>query len=80
LSFLISTPQYRVEYDLEPLPDLSLDEVKSRAAAEVRANADVYTHCDDSGAQLRSLLSGVEKAKTLAEVSRVLGPDTFEGS
>jgi hypothetical protein len=45
----------------------------------VKAHAVDYTHCDDSGAQFRMLLSKVEKAKTLAGISRALGPDTFEG-
>lgn len=73
LSALLSTRQYRIEQELEPLEPLSLDEVKARVLESIEATAWDYGGEDE----LKPLLAKVRSAKSIAAIHKPLGLDSF---
>jgi hypothetical protein len=78
ISHLISTPQSRIEHDLDPMAPVSLDEVKARVCESMELHPGFYR---DSGAleeeELQRELTSVRSAKSISEIQDILGPDSF---
>jgi hypothetical protein len=74
----LAAPQSRIEHELEPMPALSLDEVRRRASAAMEAYSDDYYEGDEREAEFEPLLAKVKAAGSVAEIYEVLQPDTFE--
>jgi hypothetical protein len=77
ISFLLSTPQSRVEQELEELEPVSLAEVRDRACASLEAFPDDYCADDERETVLEPLLSEVRSAKSVARIYELLGLDSF---
>lgn len=71
-------PQSRIEQELEELPRTSLTEVQQRARASVETFRADYTGFDGDGAEYRSLLERISQTRSIAELNKLLQPDTFE--
>ncbi len=81
LSLLLSFgyAQSRIEQELEPLPPVTLEEAKARACAAVEAFSSDYCQDDERDTVLAPLLEQVKASATIADIYRILQPDTFEG-
>ena len=71
-------PQSRIEQYVEPLPDLSLEEVRERSRESLETFKSDYTGFDDDEAEFGLLLTKVGQAQSIAELYELLQPDTFE--
>ena len=78
ISRLLSTPQSRVELELDALEPLSLEEVKARACAALEAFPEDYGQYDESDNVLAPLLAQVRRAKDIASLPDLMGPDSFK--
>jgi hypothetical protein len=78
LLLIFGQPQSRIEQDIEPLPPLSIDEVRRRAYAAMEAHAINYLEGEDPEIEFKPLLAKVGKARSVAEIYDLLQPDTFE--
>ncbi|MFC3079581.1 hypothetical protein ACFODL_15890 [Phenylobacterium terrae] len=79
VSAVLSTPQSRIEQELEPLPPLSLDEIKARAIAAVELTSEYYCAEDEREEILVPLLDQVRVASNVAQIHELLGLDSFMG-
>ena len=77
LSCVLSTPQSRIEHELDELPPLSLPQIRERACASVEATASDYCADDERQEVLEPLLAKVRSAKSVAKVHELLGLDSF---
>lgn len=77
LSFLLSTPQSRIEHELDELAPLSLPEIRERACASVEATSSDYCADDEREEILEPLLAKVRSASSVAEIHELLGLDSF---
>jgi hypothetical protein len=77
LKSLVSTPQYRIQHDLEPMATLSLEEIKRRAAACVEACPLHWSEEADFDTVLVDYLDKVRACGSVAEIFEVLGLDWF---
>lgn len=77
-SSLLSTPQYRIEQELEPLAPVSLKELKARACASLEATSEYYCAEDEREEILDPLMAQVRAATSTAAIYELLGLDTFE--
>lgn len=73
LSALLSTRQYRIEQELEPLEPLSLAEVKARVLDSMETFAWDY----GGEEELASRLAEVRSAKSIASIHDLIGLDSF---
>ncbi|MCR5877472.1 hypothetical protein [Phenylobacterium sp. J367] len=71
-------PQARVEHELEPLPALSLEDLRRRTRDSLEKFRVDYTGFGGDEAEFESLLARVGKARSVAEVYELIQPDTFE--
>lgn len=77
ISRLLSTPQSRVELELEMLEPLSLAEVQARVCAALEAFPEDYGQYDESDNVLAPLLAQVRATKDIASLPTLLGLDSF---
>ncbi|WP_293494857.1 hypothetical protein [Phenylobacterium sp.] len=77
ISRLLSTPQSRVELELETLEPLSLSEVQARTCASLEAFPEDYGQYDESDNVLAPLLAQVRATKDIASLPALLGLDSF---
>lgn len=74
-SWLIAAPlnwqRYRVDYELEPLPAMTLAEVKDRVCAEVQVFGDLDDYTDEYQAETAARISRIRRAKTIAQVAKL---------
>jgi hypothetical protein len=77
VSHLISTPQSRIEQELEPSEPLSLSEAKDRVCASLRAYPDYYGAEDENDPALEELIAEVRSANSFGEIPDLLGLDSF---
>jgi hypothetical protein len=78
LSALVTTPQFRIEQELEALEPLSLAEVQARACASLEAFPEDYAAEDEREEVLVPLLAKVRSARTIAAIHDLLGLDSFK--
>lgn len=71
-------PQSRIEHQLEPLAEVTMEEVQRRAVASLDADAEDYTYSDEDKAEFAKLRRDVGRAETIAKVYDLIQPDTFE--
>lgn len=74
---LLSTPQFRIEHELEPLEAVSLKEVQERACASLEAFPDDYCLDDERDTVLAPLMAKVRMTKSIGEIHDLLGLDSF---
>lgn len=77
VSFILSTPQSRVEHELDELQSVSLAEAQDRACASVEATSSDYCADDEREEILEPLLAQVRSAKSIARIYELLGLDSF---
>jgi hypothetical protein len=78
ISHLLSTPQSRIEHDLDAMAALTLGEVKARVCASLEAFPQDYCHADErEDAIFAELLESVRAAKDIATIHELLGLDSF---
>lgn len=78
ISHLISTPQSRIEHELDPMSPVSLDEVKARVCESMELHPGYYPDADaPEEEEARRELASVRSAKSIAEIQDILGPDSF---
>lgn len=77
ISFILSTPQSRVEHELDELESVSLAEVQDRACASLEAFPDDYCADDQREEILEPLLAQVRSAESIARIYELLGLDSF---
>jgi len=78
LLLIFGPPQSRIEQDLEPMPPLSVDEVRRRAHTAMETHSTSYLEGEDPEIEFKPLLAKVGKATSVAEIYDLLQPDTFE--
>lgn len=76
---LLSTPQYRIEHELEETTPLPFDEVRQRAVTSVETYWMDYCAEDEREEILLPLLAQVRATSSAAELFEVLGLDSFMG-
>ncbi|HET9159622.1 MAG TPA: hypothetical protein VFN88_03345 [Caulobacteraceae bacterium] len=77
ISHVISTPQSRIEHELEPMPPVTLDEVKARVCEAMEENPGYYGDSDTVDEELRNQMAEVRAAGGVAEIIELLGLDSF---
>lgn len=77
VSFFLSTPQSRIEHELDELGSVSLAEAQNRACVSLEAFPDDYCADDDRGEVLEPLLAQVRSAESIARIYDLLGLDSF---
>jgi hypothetical protein len=77
ISHLISTPQSRIEHELKPMSPLTLDEVKARVCEAMETNPGYYGDSDEVDQDLRDRMAEVRAASGIAEITELLGLDSF---
>jgi hypothetical protein len=77
ISHLISTPQSRIEHELEAMPPISIEETKKRVCASMRVFPGYYGDSDEVDADLEARIAEVRATKSNAEILDVLGLDSF---
>ncbi len=75
--WIFGPAQSRIEQELEPLPPISMDEVRERSAKAMESSQIDY-HGDDGQAEYRSMIKSIGKARSVAKLYDLLQPDTFE--
>lgn len=77
LSALLSTPQSRIEHELEQLQPVSLGQVQERACASLKAFPQDWGAEDEHDPVLEERLAEVRATRSIAEIHDVLGLDSF---
>ena len=77
VSHLISTPQSRVQQELEVLPPVTLEEVKARVCEAMETNPGYYGDSEVVDAELKQRIAEVLAAGGIAEIIDLLGLDSF---
>jgi hypothetical protein len=77
ISHLLSTPQSRIEHELDAMPALTLDDVKARVCVSLEAFPQDYCHADERDTVFAELLESVRAAKDIATIHELLGLDSF---
>lgn len=78
LSRVLSTPQTRIEHELEALPSVSLDEAKDRLILGLETFPTDYCNDDEIDTVLRPLIAEVRGMGRLSEALELLGLDSFK--
>lgn len=76
---LLSTPQSRIEQEIDELSPLTLEEIKARVIAAVELTSDNYCAEDERDEILVPLLEQVRTASDVAQIHELLGLDSFMG-
>jgi hypothetical protein len=63
--------RYRVEYDLEPLPAMTLADVQERVCAVEQAFGDLDDYTEEYAAETAARLAKIRKAKSIARVAKL---------
>jgi hypothetical protein len=79
LNSLVSVPQYRIAHDLEPLPPLSLEEIKERVDLCMRAHPLYWSEEAEFDTVLVEQLAKVQACQSVAEIFETMGLDWFQG-
>jgi len=74
---LLSTPQYRIEHDLEEATPLPFEEVRRRAVTYLEGHWEDYCAEDEREEVLVPLLARLHSSSSAAEVFELLGLDSF---
>ena len=77
LLWIFGPPQSRVEFDLEDMPPISLEEVQERACKAMETMKEDY-YGEDGQKEYADTLKNIRNAKSLANLYDLLNPDTFE--
>jgi hypothetical protein len=77
ISHLLSTPQSRIEHELDAMAALTLDDVKARVCGSLEAFPQDYCHEDERDTVFAALLESVRAAKDIAALHELLGLDSF---
>jgi hypothetical protein len=77
ISHLLSTPQSRIEHELEALEPVALAQIKDRAIASVEATADDYCADDQREEVLEPLIAQLRSATSVSQIFDLLGLDSF---
>jgi hypothetical protein len=77
VSTLISTPQSRIEHELEQLEKVSLSEAQARTCASMRAFPQDWGAEDADDPLLGERIAEVGNTHTIAAIHEVLGLDSF---
>jgi hypothetical protein len=77
LSALLSTPQSRIEQELDQLESLTLGEVQDRACASLNAFPQDWGAEGEDDPVLEQRLGEVRATRSIAEIHDVLGLDSF---
>jgi hypothetical protein len=76
-ALLSSTPQSRIEHDLEQLGSVTLGEAQARACASLKAFPQDWGADDEDDPTLERRLAEVRATRSIAELHDVLGLDSF---
>ena len=76
-ALLTSTPQSRIEHEVEQLAAITLSEAQARACAALRAFPQDYGAEDKDDPVLKQRLAEVTGTRTIAAIHEVLGLDSF---
>lgn len=71
-------PQSRIEHDLEPMGEISIDDVRRQVCAALEVHSEIYFEGGERETDFEPLLAAVRAAGTVAELYDLLQPDTFE--
>jgi hypothetical protein len=81
--WLIGAPlnwqRYRVDYELEPLPAVTLAEVQDRVCAEVQMFGDLDNPSEADQAHTAATVAKIRRAKTIAKVAELSEWKAFRG-
>jgi hypothetical protein len=77
LGALLSTPQHRIDYELEAMPAITMAEVKARASAGVEAFPLYWAEPSEVETELPAFIAKVEAADSVAELFDLIGLDWF---
>jgi hypothetical protein len=77
ISRVLSTPQTRIEHDLEVLSPVSLDEAKARLILGLETFPSDYCKDDEHETVLHPLMAKVQSIGRLSEALELLGLDSF---
>lgn len=77
LSSVLSTPQSRIEQELDELEPVSLAEIKERVCASLEAFSQDYCADDEREEGLEPLLAQVRSADSVARIYDLTGLDNF---
>lgn len=76
-ALLTSTPQFRIEHEVEQLAAITLGEAQARACAALRAFPQDYGAEDENDPVLKQRLAEVIGTRTIAAIHDVFGLDSF---
>jgi hypothetical protein len=74
---VLSTPQSRIEHELDELEPVSMSEVRDRASDSLEAFSQDYCAEDERDEVLVPLLANVRSATSVASIHELLGLDSF---
>jgi hypothetical protein len=74
---VLSTPQSRIEHELDVLEPVSMAELRDRACASLEAFSQDYCAEDERDEVLVPLMAKVRSAKNVAVIHELLGLDSF---
>ena len=77
LSRLLSGPGWRIEQELEEMPPVTLEDIRTRASEFFEANADDLCPDGPNSQDYKRLLKQVRAAKSVAKLRELLGLDWF---
>lgn len=77
IASLISTPQSRIEHELDQLEPTTLGEVQTRTCASLRAFPQDWGADDENDPELARRMAEVRATTTIAAIHDVLGLDSF---
>ena len=74
---MLAGSQYWIEQELHPLQPLSLEEVKARVCAGIRAHPSYWCEEADRDAVLPERIAEVQSVISISEIHSILGLDDF---
>ena len=76
-AWVIGQPLYRIAQEVEPLPPLSLEEIKDRVCAAMLAHPLFWCEEEDQAAEMPVRLAEVRAVTSVAGLFDIMGLDTF---
>jgi hypothetical protein len=73
-------PQSRVEFEVETLDTIAIEDVRRRVSEAMEAHAENYFEGDRRDQDFEPLLTSVKNAGSVVEMFEILQPDTFEAN
>jgi hypothetical protein len=73
-------PQSRVEFEVETLDTIAIEDVRRRVSEAMEAHAENYFEGDRRDQDFEPLLTSVKNAGSVVEIFEILQPDTFEAN